>query len=356
MDLSKIIDIDSSLECLQPGEARAGRDPLILIHDGSGVSWKYRRIMPLDRELWGMSSPYFFTEETWDGLSSMAGAYAAKASVTVAGPSVLGGKLSQLACHLLSSSFRNLQLTASPGWSFGGVVAFRAAQLLLAKDYPVKGVILIDSPAPLDQQPLPTEIVNAIVKPPDKDADEMSIAINKAVLRQFTLNTALLVKFEPAPMPTQPKMILLRSREGFDASGLACERHAWLEDREDRRSAVQGWETVVGAKVEVIDIPGNHFEVFEDDNVSLNLGLLDDGRFNFQDPWLTLHTRTGPRGLGCNQRSLCDVGGASNGLKRNQKEVTLAVLNIQIDRLRRHDAIHVEVNRTQQQLPIHVSL
>ncbi len=105
----------------------------------------------------------------------------------------------------------------------------------------------------------------------------MTRAINKAVLRQFTLNTALLVKFEPAPMPTQPKMILLRSREGFDASGLACKRHAWLEDREDQRSAVEGWETVVGAKVEVIDVPGNHFEVFEENNVSLNLGEPDDG-------------------------------------------------------------------------------
>lgn len=67
-----------------------------------------------------------------------------------------------------------------------------------------------------------------------------------------------------------PKMVLLRSREGFDASSLACARHAWLEDRGDQKKAVEGWEKVCGGKVDVVDIPGNHFEVFEQRNVSLS--------------------------------------------------------------------------------------
>ena len=92
-DLTKRFKIDDSLTRIQPGKGRAGPPPLILIHDGSGISMKYRNIQPLDRELWGMSNPKIFTEDTWEDLSSMASAYAAKISLTIAGPCILGGKL-----------------------------------------------------------------------------------------------------------------------------------------------------------------------------------------------------------------------------------------------------------------------
>lgn len=91
-DLTKRFKIDDSLTRIQPGKGRADSSPLILIHDGSGVSKKYRNIQPLNRELWGMSNPKIFTEDAWDDLSSMASAYAAKISITIAGPCILGGK------------------------------------------------------------------------------------------------------------------------------------------------------------------------------------------------------------------------------------------------------------------------
>ena len=65
-------------------------------------------------------------------------------------------------------------------------------------------------------------------------------------------------------------MILLRSREGYDAKDIPCERHAWLEDREDPSTAVEGWESIVGKEVRVVDVPGHHFGVFEKGNVSRN--------------------------------------------------------------------------------------
>lgn len=70
-------------------------------------------------------------------------------------------------------------------------------------------------------------------------------------------------------------MILLRSKEGFDASSLPSAHVAWLEDRSNPHSIAEDWEEIVGAKVEVIGIPGNHFEPFEANNVSRNLGLLN---------------------------------------------------------------------------------
>ena len=70
-------------------------------------------------------------------------------------------------------------------------------------------------------------------------------------------------------------MILLRSKEGFDARALPSAHVAWLEDRSNPHSIAEDWEEIVGAKVEVIGIPGNHFEPFEANNVSVYLGLLN---------------------------------------------------------------------------------
>lgn len=63
-------------------------------------------------------------------------------------------------------------------------------------------------------------------------------------------------------------MVLLRSREGFSTKGLNCAPHEWLENRNDVTLATKGWEGLVGARVPVIDIPGNHFEPFDQKNVS----------------------------------------------------------------------------------------
>ena len=151
------------------------------------------------------------------------------------------------------------------GWSFGGVVAFHTAHILTQQKYPVSGVLLIDSPAPLNHQPLPSAIIDAVV--PKSNPSSGNAA---ALRRQFELNTALLADFKPLDTShdAYPDMVLLRSREGYNATDLHCERHAWLENREDPRTAVEGWETIVGKEVRIVDVPGHHFGVFEKENVS----------------------------------------------------------------------------------------
>lgn len=114
-------------------------------------------------------------------------------------------------------------------------------------------------------------MIDAIMKPPDNKSSDTQKALNNSLRRQFITNTGMLAIYRPAHNVPTPKMILLRSSEGYDLSSLPCEYNAWLEDRSDPRSAVEGWEKVVGGKVDMIDIPGNHFEVFEAKNVSANL-------------------------------------------------------------------------------------
>ena len=100
-------------------------------------------------------------------------------------------------------------------------------------------------------------------------------ALNLAVSRQFELNTALLQGFAPSSEGPFPELVLLRSSEGYDAKGkgLECEKHEWLEERGDKKKAVEGWEKVTGKEVPVVDIPGNHFEVFDGGNVSFSFFL-----------------------------------------------------------------------------------
>lgn len=65
-----------------------------------------------------------------------------------------------------------------------------------------------------------------------------------------------------------PKLVLLRSREGFNTEGLNAPKNEWLEERADVRASVEGWEKIVHTEVSVRDIPGNHFEPFDEANVS----------------------------------------------------------------------------------------
>lgn len=67
-----------------------------------------------------------------------------------------------------------------------------------------------------------------------------------------------------------PKITLLRARSGSDATGLGAPSNKWLEDRRHPRSAVEGWERILGKKgsVEVRDIGGDHCGIFQAKNVS----------------------------------------------------------------------------------------
>ena len=90
--LSKRFKTDEPLSRIQTDKGFTGSEPLILIHDGSGVSTKFKLIKPLDRELWGITNPKLFSDDTWDDLNAMASAYANKVATTIAGPCIIGGK------------------------------------------------------------------------------------------------------------------------------------------------------------------------------------------------------------------------------------------------------------------------
>ncbi|KAI0051416.1 polyketide synthase [Auriscalpium vulgare] len=219
----------------------AGRAPLFLIHDGSGLVNYIARLSRQDRDLWGIHNPHFISSQPWDSVVAMAAEYGNYAVQTTSEPLLLGG------------------------WSFGGVVAFEAARQLLKKGVAVKGVVLIDSPCPLKHVPLSDALIDSVAR---LDGRNTVSDVAQLVKRQFQMNSRMLGHYDPlASGGPYPRLVLLRSSEGFNPAGVP-DVPVWLADRSDPRQAVAGWEGIVGTSVKTIDIPGHHFQPFHTANIA----------------------------------------------------------------------------------------
>ncbi|KAL9027890.1 MAG: hypothetical protein Q9180_007258, partial [Flavoplaca navasiana] len=225
--------------------------PLFCFHDGSGQGSLYSRISDLDRALYAFSDPDFATTNLRpQSVGEMAERYAATFSKAETPAVVLGG------------------------WSFGGVVAFEVAQILQWRGFNVRGLVLIDSPYPKNHDPLPEEIVkfvlgrnsfrNGAIKNHGNDTGTIS-----HLLTEFKANAALLGQYSQPPAPCNIKTVFLRSRGTFDSSGLCGVKYEWLESQTARTEAVQGWQSMIAGNIDVLDIPGHHFQAFDEQHVSL---------------------------------------------------------------------------------------
>ena len=161
-------------------------------------------------------------------------------------------------------SCRN-ELTHHAGWSFGGVLAFEIARQLQDLGTPVKGLILLDSPYPIVHEPLPDTIIEhsagtAFGAHPD---------IRSCVAAQCKRNAGLLKNYKRPLGSFQVPTVMLLSREACDTATLCGLKYAWLDNEDFRKMATQMWTTLVGDKIETMDIDGNHFNMFEVKHVKL---------------------------------------------------------------------------------------
>ena len=151
------------------------------------------------------------------------------------------------------------------GWSFGGVVAYEVARQLTIRGVNVKGLVLIDSPSPIDHEPLPAAIITSII-----GSGRQSV-ISGNLQEEFLSNASLLGSYKPElyfPVAGKPlKTIMLRSQSTLDTEALFGVRYNWLSQQETRDDAIVAWEYLVSCPVEVFPIPGNHFQPFLEDKV-----------------------------------------------------------------------------------------
>lgn len=147
------------------------------------------------------------------------------------------------------------------GWSFGGTLAFDIARRLSLLGVGVKGLVLIDAPAPQTSSPLQDPLIDAVAK------GATSQRIVEVIQRQMRYATRALVAYDlsqtPPALGSVPRALYLRSMDRVkDASA-----DAFLL-REGGETTIAGWEEALGRALTILDIPGDHFAVFNEENVS----------------------------------------------------------------------------------------
>ncbi|KAK0194332.1 hypothetical protein F5146DRAFT_1035319 [Armillaria mellea] len=228
--------------------------PLFLFHDGSGAVNYLRRLGSVGREFWGFNNPNYATGKPWGSVEAMASAYADYA-VKVAGsrPVIFGG------------------------WSFGGVVGFEAARQLMRRGVPVKGVVLIDSPFPVDHVPSSNEFMAVTAGAFTRGG---RTPIGRMMWKQLQQNAPLLKTYNPriAGGP-YPPLVLLHNQEGIPPDAfLPYPVPRWMSEKgTDPCLLADDWSGLVGAPIKVIHLPGTHFTTFATPHLGAVTQALVDG-------------------------------------------------------------------------------
>ncbi|KAH6950062.1 beta-ketoacyl synthase [Fusarium avenaceum] len=227
--------------------------PLCLFHDGSGQISMYKRLRGHDRTVHAFFDPYFCNFEGRRSFYS---------------------SVEQMAEDYVSMIISNAKCRSSPlilgGWSFGGIVAYQAAQHLTNRGFNVKGLVLIDSPSPVDHEPLPAAIITDITNPSGQPGP-LDSGSSKALEEEFISNASLLGIYKPRSFTEATgrslKTIMLRSRDVLDTEALYGVNYDWLSHQDTRDAAIGTWEELVGGHIDILPIPGDHFQPFAKDKV-----------------------------------------------------------------------------------------
>ncbi|QPC71344.1 hypothetical protein HYE68_002096 [Fusarium pseudograminearum] len=222
--------------------------PLCLFHDGSGQIGMYKRLQGHDRTTYAFFDPKFesFGEgrSFYSSLEDMAEDYASR----------------------ILSTRPPLSSLILCGWSFGGVVAFEVARLLFLRGIEVRGLVLIDSPSPINHEPLPAPVISSITRSTGRSES------TNALEEEFLSNASLLGRYKPESLSLTTgrtlKTVMLQSKDTLDTEALCGVRYDWLSRQDVRDAAIAEWESLVGGPVQVVPIAGNHFEPFIDDKVT----------------------------------------------------------------------------------------
>ncbi|UZP39414.1 hypothetical protein NXS19_007230 [Fusarium pseudograminearum] len=170
------------------------RTPLCLFHDGSGQISMYKRLQGHDRTTYAFFDPKF--ESSGEGRSFY---------------SSIEDMAEDYASRILSTR-PPLSSLILCGWSFGGIVAFEVARLLFLRGIEVRGLVLIDSPSPINHEPLPAPIISSITRSTGRSES------TNALEEEFLCNASLLGRYKPERLSNH--------RENSQDSHVAKQGHA----------------------------------------------------------------------------------------------------------------------------------
>ncbi|KAL7621050.1 polyketide beta-ketoacyl-synthase [Parahypoxylon ruwenzoriense] len=211
-----------SLSLIQRGSNALA--PLYLIHDGSGLCSMYNGITSLGRNVFGISCD---DKTRFQTIGDMAAAYADL--IDISQPFILGG------------------------WSFGGIVAYKMANILHDRRASILGVVMVDSPCPTLHEGIPKPILRRICHgKPDW------------LLRNFETHAAMLGAYSPEPSTTQFPVTLLRSVEAVSPDVIGDVPSPFLSNGPERDQQIALWKNLIGPDLRVLEIPGSHFQAFDE--------------------------------------------------------------------------------------------
>lgn len=136
--LSDISQYPPATSVLLQGNAKVATKKIFFLPDGSGSATSYVSIPNIgpDVAAYGLNCPFMKDPEQWQcGIETVSMIYLAEIKRRQPqGPYIIGG------------------------WSAGGVIAYAVAQALLANNEKVEKLLLLDSPCPVNLDPLPTRL------------------------------------------------------------------------------------------------------------------------------------------------------------------------------------------------------
>lgn len=271
---------------LLQGSPSTASKRLFLFPDGSGSATSYASLPdlspPNDLAVFGLNSPFLKSPRDYTcGIAGVAQIYLTEIQTRQPrGPYVLGG------------------------WSVGGVIAYEAAYQLIRRGETVERLLLIDAPCPVTLPPVPASLVRFFDriglfggKQQGDDGDPTARAPTW-LLEHFDSSVANLQRYTPKAISTTttttpsqlspPKTFAIWAREGVceggdprpgrlgddddddEEAGNSSKSQKWLLDpRVD--FGPNGWDELLGrGNVSGVGVPGNHFTMMREPNVSFS--------------------------------------------------------------------------------------
>ena len=242
---------------LLSGNPKTSSKTLFLLPDGSGSATSFSLLPNISPEVcvYALNCPFMKTPADFtNGIDGVSGQYLAEIKRRQPqGPYHLGG------------------------WSAGGVMAYQVSYKLLESGEKVERLFLVDSPCPIDLEPLPSSLLHFI--------DSLGLLGTRGtspdwLIPHFQATMKNLASFTPRPMDPvhAPKTLIMLARDGllkdakdqtFPRSGGEAKSVKWLLDSR-RGIGTYGWEKLLGDEnIIVMNVPGNHFSVIRQPDVSV---------------------------------------------------------------------------------------
>lgn len=261
---SLIVEIRADEEALGPatsillsGSPKTASKTLFLFPDGSGSATSYALLPSIspDVSVYGLNCPFMKTPAYYtNGIDGVSAQYLAEIKRRQPhGPYYLGG------------------------WSAGGVIAYQVAYKLLEMGEKTERLFLIDSPCPINLEPLPSSLLHFV--------DSMGLLGTQSsppdwLIPHFEASIVNLAAYTPYPMDSleAPKTLIIWARDGLckdpkdqkfpRSAGEAKSVQFLLDDRLDLGS--NGWDKLLGEEnIIAMTVQGNHFTMIREPDVSV---------------------------------------------------------------------------------------